>query len=404
MSKGSLCPVRRPDLPRDVWVLSIIAFLVAVGFGVLVPVLPVFAKTFEVNNFAVGAVVAAFALMRLVTAPWCARINRLIGERVALALGIAVVAASSAAAGLADSYLQLLVMRGLGGVGSAMFTVAAMSLLLGSVDAGHRGRASAIWSGGFLLGGMAGPAVGGLFAGISLTAPFFFYAGTLTVAATVGLVMLSRPTAHEKADTGRRGGTPLREAIGDLRYQAACFTNFAAGWQSQGARSTLVPLLVTETLAKPASWTGVLFAIAAVVQGLALAPVGRRVDILGRRAVMVASGLVTGVASIAIGWSPNVVLLTLALCVFSLGAAMQSTAPTAVVGDVAPRGGQPIAVFQMSSDLGSIAGPLVAGALADLLGVPIAFMIGAVLLFASAAYSFAIPGQREDDHVGATAR
>ena len=147
------------DLPRDVHVLSAVAFLVAVGFGVMVPVLPVFARSFGVTQFAVGAVISAFALMRFLTSPLCGPINRLIGERVALGIGIGIVALSTAGAGLAQSYPQLLVLRGVGGIGSAMFSVSAMVLLLASVTAAQRGRASALYSGGFLLGGMAGPAV-----------------------------------------------------------------------------------------------------------------------------------------------------------------------------------------------------------------------------------------------------
>ena len=98
------------DLPRDVHVLSAVAFLVAVGFGVMVPVLPVFARSFGVSQFAVGAVISAFALMRFLTSPLCGPINRLIGERVALGIGIGIVALSTAGAGLAQSYPQLLVL------------------------------------------------------------------------------------------------------------------------------------------------------------------------------------------------------------------------------------------------------------------------------------------------------
>ncbi|HET9303109.1 MAG TPA: MFS transporter, partial [Propionibacteriaceae bacterium] len=55
----------RRSLPREVYVLGLVAFCVAVGFGVLVPVLPVFARSFGVGNAEVGAVISAFALMRL---------------------------------------------------------------------------------------------------------------------------------------------------------------------------------------------------------------------------------------------------------------------------------------------------------------------------------------------------
>ncbi|MDR1799410.1 MAG: hypothetical protein LBR19_05960, partial [Bifidobacteriaceae bacterium] len=56
-------------MPRNVWVLSGISLSVAIGFGVVAPVLPMFAASFGVNELAAGAVISAFALMRLVFAP-----------------------------------------------------------------------------------------------------------------------------------------------------------------------------------------------------------------------------------------------------------------------------------------------------------------------------------------------
>ena len=50
------------DLPREVAVLATIAFFVALGFGILIPSLPIFASTFGVNAFQAGLVISAFAL------------------------------------------------------------------------------------------------------------------------------------------------------------------------------------------------------------------------------------------------------------------------------------------------------------------------------------------------------
>ena len=155
----------RSSLPREVYVLGLIAFCVMVGFGVLIPVLPVFARSFGVGNLQVGAVISAFALMRLVSSPLCGRLIERWSERVVMATGIFIVAISSGLAGISQSYEQLLVLRGVGGIGSAMFTVSAFTLLLTSVEAGMRGRAAGFFHGGFLIGGMAGPAVGGLLVG-----------------------------------------------------------------------------------------------------------------------------------------------------------------------------------------------------------------------------------------------
>ena len=92
----------RSSLPREVYVLGLIAFCVMVGFGVLVPVLPVFARSFGVGNLEVGAVISAFALMRLVWSPVCARLIDAWGERMVMATGIFIVAVSSGLAGISQ--------------------------------------------------------------------------------------------------------------------------------------------------------------------------------------------------------------------------------------------------------------------------------------------------------------
>lgn len=80
------------------------------------------------------------------------------------------------------------------------------------------------------------------------------------------------------------------------------------------------------------------------------------------------------------------------MCVYGVGAAMQGTAPSALAGDVARgRGGTPIAVFSMTTDLGAIIGPLVAGWLADHVSIQAAFAAGALVLLAGSLYSLRIP-------------
>src|SRR5690606_14376811 len=150
-----------------------------VGFGVVIPVLPVFVREFGVGYTEVGAVISAFALMRLLAAPLVGTLVDKVGERVILSSGIIIVSASTALTGLAQSYAEVLIMRGLGGIGSAMFSISAMSLLLATTAPTLRGRAVGFYQGGFLLGGMTGPAIGGFLAALSLRAPFFFYAATL---------------------------------------------------------------------------------------------------------------------------------------------------------------------------------------------------------------------------------
>jgi MFS family permease len=381
----------RNSLPREVYVLGLVAFCVAVGFGVLVPVLPVFARSFGVGNTEVGAVISAFALMRLVSSPFCGWLIKIFSERIIMATGIFIVAISSGLAGISRSYVQLLALRGVGGIGSAMFTVSAFTLLLTSVESGVRGRASGFFQAGFLIGGITGPAVGAALAAISLTAPFFFYAGTLVVAGTVGLLLLRRRSA-KPLDESADSTVTFRAVVRDARYQAACVTNLAQGWTSFGVRSSLVPVLVVELLHRPASWTGIAFACASVVQTIAVGPAGRFTDTVGRRPAMILGGTVGAVSITAVPFAPNIWLLIVALCIYGIASAFLGTAPAAAVGDAAgSRSGTAVAVFSMCSDIGAIIGPLVAGMLADTLSYPAAFGAGAALMLVAVGLSWRMP-------------
>lgn len=392
------------DLPRDVWILSVITFLVALGYGVMIPILPIFAQTFGVGEFATGVVVALFAVTRLAMNPTVGAIVRVLGLRVVLVTGVLIVALSSAACGIAGSYWQLLLMRGIGGVGSALFTVSAMSGLLAVTEKQQRGRASALYGGGFLLGNMAGPALSGFVTGFSLRLPFFFYAGTLLCAGLVGIAALSLRTTENEDEDGPEDGQEMtaRVAMRDRRYQAACWANFAQGWQSQGARSTLVPLLIVGELGLAPRWTGSVFAAAAVTQGLSLIFVGRAVDgqwlgpIQGRRRVFITGAILCTIASIGLVVSPNIAVLIVAMCVFGVGGSMLQTSPTALVGDVAGKESRgPVAVFQMFTDAGTIIGPLLGGALAEALDLRRGLAAGAIIMLVTVLVGLRIPaGER----------
>jgi MFS family permease len=365
-----------------------------VGFGVVVPVLPVYAASFGVGYVAVGAVLSAFALMRLVASPFVGRMIDVAGERVVLSVGIGIVAVSSGLAGLAHDYVQLLLLRGVGGIGSAMFTISAMTLLLASTTPDRRARSIGFYQGGFLVGGMAGPALGGLLATVSLTAPFFFYAGTLAVAGVVGILLLSPPRRGDAAAAAAAAepARPLADVLRDVRFRAACVASFAQGWSSLGVRSALVPVLVVEVLLQPTSWTGVLFAVAAVAQTLALAPASRFVDTVGRRPAVIGSFAVAAVSLAAVPFAPGLVTLGALLAVYGVATAFMGTAPAALVGDAAgARGGRPVAIFSMCSDVGAIAGPLVAGLLVDVASFEVAFGTAAALLAVSAIVAVRLP-------------
>ena len=401
------------DLPRETFVLALVAFCVALGFGIVVPAVPLFALEFGVGTTAAGAVVSAFALMRLVSGLAGGRLVDRVGERAALLAGLGVVAVSSLMAGLAVSYPQLLVLRGVGGIGSAVFTIAATSLLLRVAAAAQRGQTQSVYRGGFLLGGIIGPVFGGAVLGISLRAPFFLYAATLVLAAVVAATMLPKPPPAEVAvpavapgageDDGlptapaQDGGalatrTTLQSALSSPAYRAALAGNFAVGFSVLGVRSTVVPLLVVQQLELSAGWIGAAFALAALVQAVLLLPAGKAVDQVGRRPTLVGGGLLTAASLAALAVADGPVTLLLAMGVFGAGAALLGVAPAAIVGDVVEgKGGRAVAVWQMASDLGSVLGPVIAGLLIDRASFTVALVFSATVVALCALLGLRMP-------------
>ena len=367
-------PRPRPftDLPPEVAILSSISFTVALGYGIVAPAIPVFGQQFGVSITAAASVISAFALMRIVGALPAGRLTDRFGEHKTMAAGIAIVAVSSVLAGLSGTFAELIILRGIGGFGSAMFGVSAQTLLLRSVPTGLRGRASGLYTGGFLLGGISGPALGGLIADWSLRAPFFLYGGMLLIPAAIAAVRLhdsgAGPAGGPAGATAGPGRTMagLAWALRNRSYRAAAAANLADGFAVMGVRSAIIPLFVRAVLHEPNTWTGIGFLVVAAVNAATLLPGGKLADTLGRRPVIVAGCTISGLSMVMLALLPGLGGYVAALAVLGLGSGLLDVAPSAMIGDLLggsgrAQGGIVVASYQMAGDVGTVAGPVAVG-------------------------------------------
>jgi len=399
------------DLPPEVAILSSISFTVALGYGIVAPAIPVFGRQFGVSITAAAGVISAFALMRIVGALPSGRLVDRFGEHKTMATGIAIVAVSSVLAGLSGTFAELIILRGIGGLGSAMFGVSAQTLLLRSVPAGLRGRASGLYTGGFLLGGISGPALGGLIADWSLRAPFFVYGGMLLVPAAIAAVRLrdggtARPGG--RAGVAVAAGRTMAGVAGALRsraYRAAAAANLADGFAVMGVRSAIIPLFVRDVLNEPNTWTGIGFLAVAAVNAATLLPGGKIADTLGRRPVIVAGCLISGSSMVMLALLPGLGGYLVSLAVLGLGSGLLDVAPSAMIGDLLGgpagrpddrpgQGGIVVASYQMAGDVGTVAGPVAVGFLVGSVSYQAAFFLAAAVLGLAALAGLAAPETR----------
>lgn len=384
------------DLPREVSILVAASFFVAVGFGIVLPAIPVFAKSFGVNNAAIGLMVSAFAITRFASGLISGTLVDRFGERAVFSSGVFMVSLFTFLAGLAQSYEQLLFFRAAGGLGSSMFSVAAGSVIMRSVDDAHRGRAQSVYQGSFLLGGIAGPAIGGLLSVISLRAPFFVYSGMLICSGTVAFFFLKGEKigkVDKSVDTSDR--TTVRAALAMKPYRIALVLAFIGSWVFFGLRASILPIFVTEELNSTTAVVGYGLALSAVIQGLILLKAGRYSDEKGRRAASIVGAQVVLLGVLLLTFSVHIWMYLSAMAILGFGGAFLSTSPASIVGDVIKgKGGKVIAIFQMAGDAGMMVGPIIIGAVSDIYSYRAAFGMSAAIFVIALVLVYQIPETR----------
>lgn len=383
----STAPVPVDRIPREIWVLIAAAFVIAIGFGLISPVLPRFAQSFDVGATASSIIVSAFAFFRLVFAPGGGKLIARFGERPIYLAGLLIVAVSTGATAFAQSYWQLLVYRGLGGIGSTMFTVSAVALIVRLAPPAIRGRVSSAYATAFLMGGVGGPVIGGVLGNLGLRIPFIVYAVALVIAAGLVAVFIRSDAIRPAADAPVRPVFTFRDGLGDSAYRASLVSGFANGWANFGVRNAILPLFAGAVVADAPWVAGLALAVFAAGNAVGLTVAGRRTDRVGRRPFIIAGLLVSGLATLVTGWATTLVLLVIVCIVAGLGAGTLNPAQQASLADVVGHernGGPAIAAVQMSSDLGSIIGPILAGVLVDKGSFGLAFAVTGVITLLAA--------------------
>lgn len=373
----------------------VIAVVVALGFGLVVPVLPLFAQRFGVGVFGATLVVSTFAGVRLLSNLYSGRLSDRLGARRAVGYGVLIVGVSTLFVAYSPSYLWLLVFRGVGGFGSALFFTALLALVIGHVGPTQRGRALGLLQSAFLFGMTVGPFLGGALAEpLGLPGPFLVYAGTCGIAGVVALTFLPRVPADDAPPTRAHEGLAAtwrttRRLCADPTFVAALVMMAAVRWSATGVRFSLVPLFADQVVGLAEGPVGYAVGVAAVAQLAVAWPVGKAADTLGRRPVSIVAYLVFGTVAALIGLATTPAAFFVVMALYGAATGLASVTPGAIVADIVPREetGLGIGVLNTAADLGSVVGPLVGGLLADLGGYPWGFGTAAAVLFVAAGFA-----------------
>ena len=343
-------------------------FLDLVGFGIVIPLLPLYAKRFGAGPVAVTWLLAVYSLMQFFFAPWWGRVSDRVGRRPVLLLGLFGSAASYLAFGLAGSLPVLFIARAANGLAGANVGVA-QAYVADVTGPEDRARGMGIIGAAFGLGFIIGPAVGGVLSRYGFAAPFLAAAAVTLANALLAVVRLPESLPPERRSAHPRGfglGDRLRTLVGagtSGRLRAL----YAAGFLVTLAFAALE---ATFSLWADARWhltrhgIAYVFAFIGLVSAIAQgALVGRMVKRAGemRTALLGIALIVAGAAATALAPQPGLLLAALAL--LALGQGMASPSMSSLISHQGGPGeqGRLLGVYQSLSALGRVAGPVLGG-------------------------------------------
>ncbi|HWH14495.1 MAG TPA: MFS transporter [Miltoncostaeaceae bacterium] len=352
-----------------------------IGFGIVLPILPLWAERFGASPTEIGLLTAFYSLMQVIFAPVWGRLSDRVGRRPVILVTLAGSALSALLIGLAGTLWVLFLARILNGISGASYA-AAQAYVADVTTREDRARGMGMIGAAFGLGFILGPALGAAFAAIDPSAPFFAAAALAAANFAVAWVRLpeSRPPGARSAAAPARASA-LRRALATRDLGPLLVLSFLATLAFVGMESTFA-LLGDRRFGYDAVDIGLLFAYvgvaAAVGQGLL---VGRLVARHGEHRVMLLGLVGTALGLALLAAAQTLALLLIALPVLGVASGLAFATVTALISHAASEEGQggALGVAASTGGLARIVGPVAAGLLFQHAGPAAPLVAGAVL-------------------------
>lgn len=356
------------------------------GFGIITPITPLYARSFGVDAAAIGLVVAIYGLARFLFNTPFGQIADRYGRREVIILGALLTCLGNVLCGLAGGFVPLLIFRFVAGAGSAAVITGTQIVVADIAVRENRGRMMSIYSSFFQCAVSVGPSVGGVIAvALGWRAPFFVFGGLSLLAGLIAFTRLpdTRSPEHVSASRGVSGKRPsvAGQLLVNVGFLSAAAIALVATMNRTGAMFNIVPLMGVERLGLNAAAIGFALTAGNVCNLTVVSIVGVLVDRYGRKAVIVPSGLFSAFAFAGFAFTASYPFFLLSAILWGIGAGASNTASAAYAADQAPPGanGITMGVYRTLSDAGYVIGPTFLGVVAAVGGSPTALLIAAGL-------------------------
>lgn len=362
-------------------------FATITGVGIVVPLLPVYAHSMGASGIYIGLIFGAFSLSRTFFLPYFGRLSDRKGRRPFIVIGLLAYTFASLAFIFSTDVTHLIVVRFLQGIASAMIMPVVQAYVGDITPPGSEGYLMGAFNMSLFFGLSLGPVAGGLINDhLSLQAAFVCM-GLLSLVGFVLAVWLLPPTRDEAVLQRKRPPLGWRVILAD-RIVAGLFVYRFAYTASIGVIWGFLPVLAEAELQMSSSRIGTLVMMGVLVSGVVQLPMGKLADKINRKAMVMAGGLLAGVAMLAYQRAYSFEYLFAVSTLFGLGGgtAMPAMMAMAVTkGQQTESMGSVISLLTMAHSIGMLIGALGAGLMMDWFDLRGAFFLGALLMFAGVA-------------------
>ncbi|HEV2528874.1 MAG TPA: MFS transporter [Thermomicrobiales bacterium] len=376
-------------------ILAWACILIAVnqlGFGAIVPIVPLYAETYGVTNFAVGVTIAVYGLARFVANVPAGRLADVHGRRVTLAVGGVVTVVGNLLTAVAPNYDLFLGARFVSGFGAAMVLMGGTLVVNDIASVWNRGRMMSIYQGVFVFAVGLGPIPGGLMGEhFGLQIPFVAYAALAAGVTAIAWFVMPETRGYRDGKAARPSGStdahgetpaPASTAIAWTPFVLISAVSFMSFFARTGAVFNVIPLLAEDRMGLTPDRIGLGLGMLSLMGVILAYPSGWLTDRYGRKFVIVPSTILSGSSLLLFAAADDFTGYLFAAFVWGAAGGIASSSPGAYAADLAPPGRSAwlLSRHRTISDAGYVIGPLLLGGLATLASPSIALWTCAVLV------------------------
>jgi len=356
-------------------------FVTLTGIGIIAPVMPIYATNLGATGLTLGLMIAAFSVSRGILQPFVGGLSDRHGKKRFLIVGLIIYAMAGLSYSFANSIGQLIIIRTIHGIGSAMVVPIAMAYIGDLAPAHEEGRYMGMLNIALFAGIGSGPIIGGLFLD-SLGMNSAFYAMASLSALSVILVVVFLPPQET---VEHRNLPPILSTLKKMMRNGHVIGILLARMATMIIMiPTLgfLPLLMNKFMDSSGIEIGLVIASRTLVNSILQTPFGRFADRHNKTVILVVGCGVITIIMFVVPFARSLVLLMVLFAILGTGEAMAWPTLGALAVEEGHTYGQGsmMGVFNMAMSAGIFIGSLGAGSMTQAFGISYSFYSVAVLL------------------------